>query len=103
MEKEPEAKDLEALGEKVEALAEHLARREEIVVGDLLHRPRRLIYVNFVAGVARGLGMAVGFTLLGALVLYILRLVVLLNLPGISSFIATIIRLVRQELEPGGF
>jgi len=85
LEKQPEARDLEALGEKVEALAEHLARREEIVVGDLLHRPRRLIYVNFVAGLARGLGMAVGFTLLGALVLYILRLVVLLNLPGILT------------------
>lgn len=93
-----EAADLVELSEKVEALAEHLARREEIVVGDLLYRPRRLIYVNFVAGLARGLGMAVGFTILGALVVYFLRLVVLLNLPGISSFIATIIRLVRQEL-----
>ncbi|MCR4420012.1 MAG: DUF5665 domain-containing protein [Clostridia bacterium] len=93
-----EPRDLQALGERVEALAEHLARREELVVGDLLHRPRRLIYVNFVAGLARGLGMAVGFTVLGALVLYILRLLVVLNLPGISSFIATIVRLVRQEL-----
>lgn len=93
-----EAADLVRLSEKVEALAEHLARREEIVVGDLLQRPRRLIYVNFVAGLARGLGMAVGFTILGALVVYILRLLVLLHLPGISSFIATVIRLVRQEL-----
>lgn len=89
---------LEALEEKLEALSEYLARREEIVVGDLLRRPRRLLYVNFVAGLARGLGMAVGFTLLGALVLYFLRALVLLNLPGISSFIATLIRLVRQEL-----
>ncbi|MBC7346110.1 MAG: hypothetical protein H5U00_01465 [Clostridia bacterium] len=95
--RDPEA-DLADLTDKVEALAQHLARREEIVVGDLLHRPRRLIYVNFVAGLARGLGMAVGFALLGALLVYLLRLLVLLNLPGISSFIATIIRLVRQEL-----
>lgn len=97
-ERNPENVRLKDLTHKVENLAEHLARREEIVVGDLLRRPRRLIYVNFVAGLARGIGMAIGFTLLAAVIVYLLRLLLYLNLPGISSFIATIIKLVRQEL-----
>ena len=63
----------------------------------LLEDPKRLIYMNFLAGVARGLGMAVGFTLLGALALYLLQKVVLLNLPLISDFIADIVRMVREQ------
>lgn len=60
---------------------------------------RRLIYTNFIAGLARGLGMAVGFTVLGALFLYFLKQLVLLNLPLISDFIAQIVQLVNQSLQ----
>lgn len=64
---------------------------------ELTMNPLRLIYVNFLAGVARGLGMAVGFTLLSALVIYLLRQIVLLNLPLISDFIARIVRMVLER------
>ncbi|MBC7324322.1 MAG: hypothetical protein H5T99_03270, partial [Moorella sp. (in: Bacteria)] len=40
---------------------------------ELYRRPGRLLYLNFIAGVARGLGIAVGFTILGAIVIYIIR------------------------------
>lgn len=64
----------------------------------MLEHPRRLMYVNFLIGIARGLGTAIGFTILGALVLLILQRVVTLNLPVISEFIATIVRLVEMNL-----
>lgn len=64
----------------------------------LLERPYRLLYINFLTGIARGLGIAVGFTILGAIVLYILKRLVMVNLPGISSFIATIVSLVQLRL-----
>lgn len=37
-----------------------------------LHNPRRLIVWSFVSGVFRGLGSAIGFSVLGAIVLLIL-------------------------------
>lgn len=67
---------------------------------EMLRHPRRMLAVNFMAGLARGLGMAVGFTILGAVVIYILRWVVLLNLPGISSFIAEIVKMVMDRSLP---
>ena len=45
----------------------------------------------------QGLGMAVGFTLLGALVIYLLQRLVLLKLPLISDFIAQLVRLVLEK------
>lgn len=64
---------------------------------ELLNKPRRLLYLNFIAGVARGFGFAIGFTLLGALGIYILQKLVLLNLPLIGNFIAELVDYVLQN------
>lgn len=61
-------------------------------------RPLRVIYVNFLAGVARGFGIAVGVTILGAVVLYILQRSFIRNIPVIGSFIAEIVKIVEMEL-----
>ncbi|MBZ4664018.1 MAG: hypothetical protein JG776_1733 [Caloramator sp.] len=57
---------------------------------------KRVLWYNFLVGVARGLGMAFGFTVLAAIVVYILQRIVVLNLPLISKFIANIIELVKM-------
>ena len=36
----------------------------------LLNNPRRYLFINFIGGIARGLGIAVGATLLAAVVIY---------------------------------
>lgn len=92
-----EKKDNKSLEEKLSNLAYMLEKAQIREYVSLLENPKKLIYVNFLAGVARGLGMAVGFTLLGALALYLLQKVVLLNLPVISDFIADIVRMVREQ------
>ncbi|WP_028307430.1 DUF5665 domain-containing protein [Desulfitibacter alkalitolerans] len=92
-----EKKDNKSLEEKLSNLAYMLEKAQIREYVSLLEDPKRLIYMNFLAGVARGLGMAVGFTLLGALALYLLQKVVLLNLPLISDFIADIVRMVREQ------
>ncbi|MEW6457827.1 MAG: DUF5665 domain-containing protein [Bacillota bacterium] len=64
----------------------------------LLDRPYRLLYINFLTGIARGLGIAVGFTILGAVVVLVLQRLVTLNLPLIGGFIADIVRAVEINL-----
>ncbi|MCL6560235.1 MAG: DUF5665 domain-containing protein [Firmicutes bacterium] len=64
----------------------------------LLENPWRLMYINFIAGLARGVGIAVGFTILGAIVLYFLKILVMLNLPWIGGFIAEIVRMVQLKV-----
>ncbi len=53
--------------------------------------PRRLIVTNFMAGVARGFGMAVGFTVLAAAFVMFLRRLVYLNLPLIHDFLMNLL------------
>ena len=58
---------------------------------------RRLFLINFVAGLGKGFGQAIGFTVLAALVLYLLS--TLVDLPVIGAFIAKLINIVDQYRE----
>lgn len=60
--------------------------------------PRKMLKANFLSGLARGFGMAIGFTLLGALVIYLLQKVALQSLPIIGDFIADIVHIVQNKL-----
>ncbi|MEE0776745.1 MAG: DUF5665 domain-containing protein [Bacillota bacterium] len=80
--------------EKVAAYLEH-SRLNEYVA--LIERPSHWIRINVIGGIARGIGMAIGFSLLGAGVFLVLQEIVMWNLPGISDFIAQILDLVENS------
>jgi hypothetical protein len=90
---------VEALKLKIEELSLNLEHMKLVEYVELLNNPKRLLFINFISGLARGFGIAVGFTILGAIVLYIMQRIVVLNLPVVSDFIATIVRLVQLQLE----
>ncbi len=92
-----EKNENKSLEEKLSNLAYVLEKAQIREYVSLLENPKKLLYMNFIAGVARGLGMAVGFTLLGAIAIYLLQKMVLLNLPLIGDFIADIVRMVREQ------
>ncbi|MDN5331602.1 MAG: hypothetical protein PWP45_827 [Tepidanaerobacteraceae bacterium] len=89
---------LRELSLKIDELSAEIEKLNLSEYLELFRNPKRLLYLNFLAGVARGFGMAVGFTLLGTFVLYILQRVVILNLPVIGDFIAELVRIVQDEL-----
>lgn len=65
---------------------------------DMMNDTKKLIWRNFVIGISKGIGAAIGFTVLGAFAIYILRQVVMLNLPVIGAFVKDIMDIV-EELE----
>ncbi|MNP61454.1 hypothetical protein D3C76_1566420 [compost metagenome] len=66
---------------------------------ELLCRPWRLIWTNLLAGIARGIGIAIGFTFFAATIIYVLQMLGALNLPIIGDYIADIVRIVQRQLE----
>jgi len=85
---------------KLAELAVNIEKMRLAEYVELLNRPLRLMYINFIAGLARGIGIAVGFTILGAIVVMFLRRLVALNLPLIGNFIAEIVYTVQSQLKP---
>ena len=89
---------LRTLITKVEHLTLALEKAAIAEYIELYRRPRRLLYFNFLAGIARGFGLAIGFTVVGALFLYALGKLASWNLPVVGEFIAEIARIVQNEL-----
>lgn len=82
-------------------LVKHLETMRIAEYVQLIERPARLIFLNFVAGISRGLGIAIGATIIFALMLEFLRRIILLNIPGIGNFIAEVMQII--ELRNGKF
>ncbi len=84
--------------EKLDKISDHINGITIAEYKEMIKSPRRMIMVNFIAGLARGLGIAVGATVLGAIFLIFLFRVGQLNLPLIGEFIARIIKIVQTYL-----
>ena len=83
-------------------LDEHLERLERLRLPEYiryLEDRRRFLLTQFLGGVFRGLGTAVGFTILGAVLVMVLQGLAQRNLPVIGDFLAEIVRIVQRRLE----
>lgn len=78
------------------AQVEKLSRKmENIRIAEyieMISNPRRVIFMNFIAGLTRGLGMGIGFTVLAGIVLYMMRSWV--NLPVVGRLIAELLDII---------
>ncbi len=81
--------------ERLERIADEMERLGLDEYISYLRNKRRVLIVNFMAGVARGFGMAIGFTILGAIVIAFLQR---LTVDGMTGFVADIIRMVQEKL-----
>jgi hypothetical protein len=80
----------------IQRLADYFERLNIERYTQLLQKPWRMIGLNLVSGMARGAGIAIGFTILGAVILYLLGRLAILNLPLVGDFIAEIWSYVNQ-------
>ena len=63
-----------------------------------VHNWKKRLTMDFLSGVIRGIGFSVGFTILGALLIYLLRNMAMANLPVIGRFLAELVRIVENNL-----
>lgn len=84
--------------DQLERIAAYLEKANFGEYVQLLQRPYRLILLNFLGGLSRGVGIGIGFVILAALLVYILQKLALLNLPIVGRFIADLVQIVKAQL-----
>lgn len=89
---------LHRLAIKMDELAWRVQRMDVAEFVEYYRRPWRVFLISFLTGIARGLGFTVGLTVFTALLVFLLRQVVMLNLPGIGHFLAQLIRIINRDL-----
>lgn len=91
-------KQAQALFRKLIEVEHKLERANLSEFMQLIQNPVRLILLNFLSGLARGFGIAIGLTIIAGLFLLFLTRLANLNLPIIGKFIAELVRIVNQQL-----
>ncbi len=85
------------LDKKIEQLNNNFERSnlEELsyILGNKLEIAKR----NLLAGILRGIGIGIGFTLITAIILIILQKIVLLNIPVIGEYIGDILDIIEKN------
>ncbi|MHB1682012.1 MAG: DUF5665 domain-containing protein [Bacilli bacterium] len=81
-----------------EKLSDYFERINFGAYVQLLQQPKKLIWLNFIGGLARGVGIGLGFTLLAALLIVVMQELAVWNLPIIGSYIADVVRIVQAQL-----
>lgn len=64
---------------------------------ELLNNKWRFVWLNIMAGIFRGLGMAVGATVVFAVLINILGYIIEMNLPLISDWVANFIKMIEAN------
>lgn len=90
--------DNREIEKRIEQLATNLEKSKIHEYVDFVSNKRKLLYINFIGGLARGFGMAIGFTVLGAIAIYVLQKIITWNIPLIGDFIADLVRIVQENL-----
>lgn len=92
---------IEKLNHNIQKLSEQMERNRIEEYTSMMVRPWKFLAVNFLAGVARGFGLALGMTLVVAIVVYVLGqvLVHFIDVPFIGEYIAQIVAFVNEALK----
>jgi len=93
---------LSMINKKIDQISLNMEKLKMVDYIYYIEHPRKMLWANFVGGLARGFGIAIGFTLLGALVIYFLQIVVKWKLPLIGEFISEIVKIVQDNMHRAG-
>lgn len=94
--KEEIEKEFNISSKKLMKLAILLERLNLYDYLNLLHKPIRLIWINFCIGMARGVGAMVGAAVLIVMFFYVAKKMV--NIPLIGTFVAEVVKVVQHKL-----
>lgn len=90
--------DFDFLLRRLERIVQRMDQLHLAAYLNYVYNWKKRLFSEFLNGIARGLGFSVGFSVLGALLLYVLRNAALSNLPVIGRFLAELVRIVENNL-----
>jgi Domain of unknown function (DUF5665) len=92
-------KQANSLFKKLREVEKKLERANLVEFMQLLQNPTRLIFLNFLGGLARGFGIAIGLTIIASIFIILLSRLATLNLPVIGKYIADLVKIVNEHLK----
>ena len=74
-----------------------LLRNNLIEMSEILGNRYELLKRNLIAGIFKGVGIGIGFTLVTATIVVVLQKIVKLNIPVIGEYVTDIVKIVERN------
>jgi hypothetical protein len=88
---------LNKINKKIDKINQTLEKSNVIELSYLLGNKKEIMKRNLLAGISRGIGIGIGITIATAIIVYILRNLIKLNIPVIGEYIADIVDIVEKN------
>lgn len=74
-----------------------LNRNKVLDLIEIAGNTKKFLIRNFLSGIIKGIGVGIGFSVITALIIYLLQKIIKLNIPVISKYIADIVEIVQKS------
>ena len=89
---------LKRINKKIDEINQKLEKINILEWSYIVGSKKEIITRNILAGIFRGVGIGIGVTLVSAVIIYILRKIIMLNIPVIGDYIADIVMIVQKNI-----
>ena len=86
------------INKKIDDINYKLDKANIMELSYILGNKREIIKRNLLAGIARGVGIGIGITIISAMIIYFLQKLIRLNIPIIGEYIGDIVSIVQKKL-----
>jgi len=88
---------LESISQKLDVFLGNLEKAQFLQFIEYTQNRKRMFWNSVLLGIARGLGAAIGFSILGALLWYVLQEAARSSIPILGEFVSEIVKIVEKN------
>lgn len=88
---------LKKLNNKIDKINESLEKSNILEISYIIGNKKEILKRNLIAGISRGVGIGIGITIITAIIVFLLRRLIMLNIPVIGDYIADIVEIVENS------
>lgn len=85
------------INKKIDKISRTLEKSNIIELSYIIGSKKEILKRNLIAGISRGVGIGIGVTIVTAIIIYLLRKLIMLNIPVIGDYIADIVEIVERS------
>ena len=85
------------INKKIDKISNMLEKSNILELSYILGNKKEIFKRNLIAGIAKGIGIGIGVTIITAIIVYLLRKLIMLNIPVIGDYISDIVEIVENK------
>lgn len=86
------------INKKIDSINEKIEKSKIFEMSYIIGSRKEIIKRNLLAGIAKGVGLGIGITIISAVIVFLLQKIIRLNIPVVGEYIADIVSIVQKSL-----